>query len=381
MIGGSFVFDGATYMAALIGVSMLLFITSMRSFDYILRQKFIFIFTILLIALASVTADEYLQEMGNTVALRYVTRIVKFICEGFLEMEALMIIDTNRTKKKTILYSIPFIVASIIKCLAPLSDKIFYFDANNQYTRGILGNVIFIEGAIYAILILLISAKKWRDGYTRDAFIMTVITFMIFIGVALEEKKIVYNGTLCTSALGLVFIYIYIYAERYNVDSVSKCYKRRCFYSDASKYSKTNLAIISMDLNDLKYINDNFGHKAGDIALLTFAEVVRSVKTNKFILYRTGGDEFMILGIRASREEAEELVEAIRNRLDDTPYSSSYGIAMYKPGDDFDEVVVRADKAMYTEKRDFKENSTKRRRSREDDYEKLETFTKSIVSE
>ena len=139
------------------------------------------------------------------------------------------------------------------------------------------------------------------------------------------------------------------------------------------------MIIISMDLNDLKYINDNFGHKAGDIALLTFAEVCRSVKTNKFILYRTGGDEFMILGIKATMDEAKELVELIKEKLAETPYTCSFGIHEYKPGDDFDAVVVKADKAMYEDKSIYKASKHKRSHSRSDEYDsRLETFTNNI---
>ena len=118
---------------------------------------------------------------------------------------------------------------------------------------------------------------------------------------------------------------------------------------------------------------------AGDIALLTFAEVVRSVKTNKFILYRTGGDEFMILGIKATEDEAKELVELVKEKLTETPYTCSFGIYPYKPGDDFDAAVVRADKAMYEDKSAYKASKSKRSHSRSDEFEsRLETFTNNI---
>ena len=184
-------------------------------------------------------------------------------------------------------------------------------------------------------------------------------------------------------------MYMYMYAARYNIDSVSRCYKRRCFYADAERHSKNKMAIISMDLNDLKYvsidmdglkyINDNFGHKAGDIALLTFAEVCRSVKPSKFILYRTGGDEFMMLGIKATKDEAETLIHDIRLKLQETPYTCSFGINMYNPSDDFDDVVVKADQAMYEDKRMYKEMKIKANPSKEDEYdESLRMFTSNI---
>lgn len=145
-----------------------------------------------------------------------------------------------------------------------------------------------------------------------------------------------------------------MYAEYYNVDSITKCLKRRCFYSDGVRHRRHNFSVLSMDLNNLKYINDNFGHSAGDDALKTFANICKKSKSSKFVLYRTGGDEFMMLGLGASYEETVEVVNRIKQELEGTPYTSSYGIAMYRARDDFDEIVEQADRAMYSDKKQFK---------------------------
>ena len=380
-MGENLLLDSGIFLAVAINISMLLFIFSMRSFDYKLRQRFIMIFVVLLIGLASVTADNYLSRLPDAVNFRYFTMIVKILCGGYVEYGILCALINSAEKKITFLCAMPYIICSIILLTTPFTHFIFYIDANNELHRHNLGIFVILEGAIYATLIMIICAKKWRDGYTRDAFIIMVITIMVACGIVFEEIELMINSGLCVGSVGVLFIYMYTYAERYNVDSVSKCFKRRCFYSDATKFAKSKLAIISMDLNDLKFINDNYGHKAGDIALLTFAEAIRRVKTNKFILYRTGGDEFMILGIKTSKEEAEELVRMIKETLEETPYSSSYGIYMYNPGDDFDAAVVKADQAMYADKRDYKASHTKRSHSRDEEYEKYRAFTKNIITE
>ena len=289
--------DGGTYIGLVVCITLIIFIVTMRSFDRDLRKKFIYTITALCIALIMSYLDMHYALEPTVNPLRYVARIIKLIAEGYMEVSVLRIFikDINKVNDKVIW--LPFIVASVVLLMAPVNREVFYFTPDNEYVRGPLGNVIFVEAIIYMALALRICIKKWFEGFQRDAVTMLSMLMMTAVGVIFENEKIFPNCALNSSAVCIIFLYMYMYAERYNVDSVSRCYKRRCFYADAAKYARNQIAIISMDLNDLKFINDNYGHKSGDIALLTFAEVVRSVKTNKFILYRTGGDEFMILGI------------------------------------------------------------------------------------
>ncbi len=370
--------DGGTYIGLVVCVTLFIFIVTMRSFDRDLRKKFIYTITAMCIALMMSYLDMHYALEPTVNPLRYVARIIKLIAEGYMEVSVLRIFikDLNKVGDKVIW--LPFIVASLVLLMALVNREVFYFTPDNEYVRGPLGNVIFVEAIIYMALALRICIKKWFEGFQRDAVTMLSMLMMTAVGVIFENAKIFPNCALNSSAVCIIFLYMYMYAERYNVDSVSRCYKRRCFYADAAKYARNQIAIISMDLNDLKFINDNYGHKSGDIALLTFAEVVRSVKTNKFILYRTGGDEFMILGIKASLSEAQELVEYVREKLKETPYTCSFGINMYNPGDDFDAAVVKADKAMYADKNAYKESRTKRSRSRVDDFENINLFSNNI---
>ena len=71
-------------------------------------------------------------------------------------------------------------------------------------------------------------------------------------------------------------------------------------------------------------------------------------------------------------------MEYVREKLKETPYTCSFGINMYNPGDDFDAAVVKADKAMYADKNAYKESRTKRSRSRVDDFENINLFSNNI---
>lgn len=121
-------------------------------------------------------------------------------------------------------------------------------------------------------------------------------------------------------------------------------------------------AICFVDINGLKEINDTLGHAAGDAALVKLVEAIRRTIRSADTLCRLGGDEFMIIcpgGNSAVLERiwlriCEKLAEC--NASGDFPFtlSASHGVTEYRPGDDENEMIMRADRAMYEEKEKIK---------------------------
>ena len=123
-------------------------------------------------------------------------------------------------------------------------------------------------------------------------------------------------------------------------------------YNDAA-------AMLFVDLDGLKMINDSFGHKAGDEALIEVAELlVRGVRRGDCVA-RIGGDEFGILLEKADEASAHEtaarLAEIIagcdfRHDGDILPLSVAIGVGIIGPEDDACTVMERADREMYARK-------------------------------
>lgn len=120
----------------------------------------------------------------------------------------------------------------------------------------------------------------------------------------------------------------------------------------------TQVALLLLDLDRFKSVNDELGHEAGDELLCEVAERLQHCTRGADTVCRYGGDEFVVMlpGV-TSREEAEHVAQKIRACIDDVPFDIdgrtvrigvSVGLAMLRPGDAALERLIRdADRAMY----------------------------------
>jgi len=125
------------------------------------------------------------------------------------------------------------------------------------------------------------------------------------------------------------------------------------------KYS----AIVFADINQMKSINDKYGHLQGDLALCTVAEAIKKALPQNWIAVRYGGDEFIMVGECRNAEEAEEITENLREELESLKNKrrlnfnlsvSTGSVVMYpEEKNNLEEYLRRADEAMYEAKKRF----------------------------
>jgi len=124
----------------------------------------------------------------------------------------------------------------------------------------------------------------------------------------------------------------------------------------------TDTTCIMLDLDHLKQINDNFGHKAGDAALRKVAHLIKEVYAPTGALcYRIGGDEFVVIMERASSTQISALAMDLKKRIEEinlkgiVPLSISSGYASGSFPDVANPFMIleRADAMMYRNKRNF----------------------------
>jgi polar amino acid transport system substrate-binding protein len=120
------------------------------------------------------------------------------------------------------------------------------------------------------------------------------------------------------------------------------------------------LAVIMLDLDGFKEINDRFGHQSGDTVLRAVAERVRYVVRTADIPGRWGGEEFLVICPETDLTGAEELAERLRQEISATPsvaggrVTGSFGVSRHLHGEGAEELIRRVDKNLYHAKREGK---------------------------
>lgn len=150
--------------------------------------------------------------------------------------------------------------------------------------------------------------------------------------------------------------------ERARTDPLTGLPNRARLDASLSEQPRTGgrLAVLFVDLDHFKTINDRHGHDVGDHCLVTVAEVLRRIAGRFGVVARYGGEEFVVLLRDSATERATELAEELRRFIAEQPVdvrpdvirvTASIGVAVSAPGESPSEVVRRADMALYRAKR------------------------------
>lgn len=151
------------------------------------------------------------------------------------------------------------------------------------------------------------------------------------------------------------------------VDELTGLYNRRGFLTLAQQQLKQarrghrELVLLFIDMDDFKEINDSFGHKEGDAALVRASEILKHTFRDSDIIARMGGDEFVVLATDTGKTGSEIIVNRLRNELrernerDGYPYrlSFSVGAARFDPDapPSIEELLAAADSMLYAQKK------------------------------
>jgi diguanylate cyclase (GGDEF)-like protein len=151
-------------------------------------------------------------------------------------------------------------------------------------------------------------------------------------------------------------------------DHMTGAYNRRYFFDVAEKIFlkakriEKNIAIVMTDIDDFKIINDNYGHSAGDEAIIEMKEIFERNLRESDLFARFGGEEFCIILDDISKEDAQKLMEKIRKEFEVNvivygyhkfSYTVSFGIA-YGMLETLEDMISLADKALYRSKENGK---------------------------
>lgn len=145
----------------------------------------------------------------------------------------------------------------------------------------------------------------------------------------------------------------------FNVRTGKKLVEKYLFTENACESYN---AMLLMDLDDFKNINDTLGHQEGDKVLKRFVKILLSLFRNTDIIYRLGGDEFAVFVKNIKDPEfiieriMKDFFSSLKEKSDSAPFNSSVGIFMTNKEYSYDYYYLQADKALYRAKKQGKNN-------------------------
>jgi diguanylate cyclase (GGDEF)-like protein len=229
------------------------------------------------------------------------------------------------------------------------------------------------ESQLYPLALILLYGVRFRYALQVGCAITIVLTIM---GYAIDPPSDVWDGvtnrafsivvllgtTICLTKLSR-------YERRLIVQSMTDpltgLLNRRSFLDLSGKEEArarrhgNPFAVLMLDIDHFKKINDNHGHPVGDLAIKALAAACGKVLRPHDILARYGGEEFVLTLPHTPPEGARIVAERIRTAVElitvpsetgEVRFTVSIGVATYDGGEPFDQVVERADKALYVSK-------------------------------
>lgn len=329
---------------------LILFITTSSNFDIKVNKHFLST-TSCIIALLVLEIIEHLcmPDPELKVFRKILSSVIHSIRPAIIYI-ILMILCRKNDKKNMFLFNTLLVISVLASFLSIFFNIGFTYNESGELVRGPLALVPIAISGIYLLLLLILTMKRYRHSSSKEYLLTFAIVVMFTIGLILE---LIFNYryiiTSCYT-IAVTFYYLFFLTSTDNHDILTGALVRRRFYLDAEKFKETLTAIIALDLNDLKTWNDKHGHDAGDLALTTMAEVVSSVLPKYSYLYRTGGDEFMILCNNLNASELMELIANIRAAMSKTDYTCAIGYAFYHGSVGIDKLCLLADDMMYKDK-------------------------------
>ncbi|WP_164966718.1 GGDEF domain-containing protein [Aliarcobacter trophiarum] len=261
-----------------------------------------------------------------------------------------------------------------------LLTVLFFIQAINTFVTILLVEInsnsdILSEFISFSVLMLIIYILFERNKDIKSnkiVYLMIFILYFIFVTYYIKYQ---------IEIIFLIYVYIlsYYLVNKLNymkeikttnikleimssIDYLTQVNNRKSidyFLQENEKIFKqcsNEFSIILIDIDNFKEINDTYGHLIGDKVLIKIAEVLKKYVRDTDIVGRFGGEEFIIICSNTKQEGVKKLAENLRKILLKQDFeilrqvTASFGIASYKDTDNIDELIKRADRALYLAK-------------------------------
>ena len=218
----------------------------------------------------------------------------------------------NANIKKQVIILICLIINGICEFISVFTPFIFWIDENNIYRHAFFYSfytIMYSAGIIFFIIELLKYTRKYQSKN-----IVTLISILVFLisGFLIKVLNEEINTDWLVVTIALLQFIIYYSDLALKVDPMTTLLNRKSYENRLKKIDYMT-AIIILDANYLKEINDQYGHQFGDEILKIIAKTILKAYGKYAHCYRIGGDEFCVI---LKRGKLEEITKANENKHD-----------------------------------------------------------------
>ena len=217
-------------------------------------------------------------------------------------------------------------------------DKITGFE-----TRSIIAVPLIFRGEVYGVIELI---NRSEGGSFTEEEHFSLSTIADFAAIALANSTLYDKIRHMSMTDSLTGVY-----NRSKFDQILDDHKKTFHHRREEDADRSCVTLVFLDLDNFKEINDTQGHAMGDKILRNFARHLTRITRQDDMIFRVGGDEFVIHSMCSSEEFAARTVERIKGRLAEIKdVDFSYGFAS-GPVQEIERLVKDADRSMYSFKK------------------------------
>ncbi len=301
-------------------------------------------------------------EMYNWRTMNILTNMVTYtLCPSVTY--CLFMMNAKKWGLKEKLMLIPGLLVGVGTLTTQWTGFIFYVDQNNVYTRGSLFNVALAVSGAYFFCVIFTSYREYRDADMQEKLYLLGIFFMATAGVVIQLVDTTIRSMWPTVAISLLLYYVFTLEMSAKYDFLTGVRNRNAYDQKREKLNNSRTyGLVIFDINGLKTINDQLGHKQGDKLISEAAGVLVDTFWGYGKIYRIGGDEFALVFEKCDEETInarigvmETEIAKINRDKTDWKISISYGVEIHRFDDTktYDEVFQKADNKMYEMKQNY----------------------------
>lgn len=360
-------------MYSLIMGIYLLFYTRKHTSKKVMQADNIFTsLTVLLMAL--LVADAMGRVPGNTETELFILRVGNFLIyllDPFIGYLIIRYVDSwsmHVKKGQKIIVNFVGVIIILNIILVTISNVFdlrwfYYVTDKGEYFRGpfYLIRASIILGIVFVVEFYIFLYKEYIDMRYKKTMMYFPIMPLVFgiLQIFIDGYALEYTGMMLTCAL----LFIYVQNKNVDEDFLTKTMNKRYFESvledkiKGFKIRKRKFGVVMIDLDYFKHINDEYGHVAGDQALMKISDILRTSFRKNDTICRFGGDEFCVIVDVEYDDEIEKILKRVNkkiktfNEVSNTyKLSISAGHLIYEEGETLETFMNRVDEEMYIRK-------------------------------